>query len=123
FLIYDDRKKLLQNSIFDYTGNKIAKYFELISQEIKKSKRVNVEDIQKLVLQAVSFNANYVVRPKWSLVKLIFGNNKTISNEELLMMLNYIYYYDYLKNIIEVYLKKRKSLTISVTEFELILNK
>lgn len=123
FLIYDDRKKLLQNSIFDYTGNKIAKYFELISQEIKKSKRVNVEDIQKLVLQAVSFNANYVVRPKWSLVKLIFGNNKTISNEELLMMLNYIYYYDYLKNIIEAYLEKRKLLTISVTEFELILNK
>lgn len=123
FLIYDDRKKLLQNSIFDYTGNKIAKYFELISQEIKKSKRVNVEDIQKLVLQAVSFNANYVVRPKWSLVKLIFGNNKTISNEELLMMLNYTYYYDYLKNIIEAYLEKRKLLTISVTEFELILNK
>ncbi|WP_337872782.1 hypothetical protein [Ignavibacterium sp.] len=123
FLIYDDRKKLLQNSIFDYTGNKIAKYFELISQEIKKSKRVNVEDIQKLVLQAVSFNANYVVRPKWSLTKLIFGNNKSISNEELQMMLNYIYYYDYLKNIIEAYLEKRKLLTISVTEFELILNK
>lgn len=123
FLIYDDRKKLLQNSIFDYTGNKIAKYFGLISQEIKKSKRVNVEDIQKLVLQAVSFNANYVVRPKWSLVKLIFGNNKSISNEELLMMLNYIYYYDYLKNIIEAYIEKRKLLTISVTEFELILNK
>ncbi|AFH49999.1 Hypothetical protein IALB_2296 [Ignavibacterium album JCM 16511] len=123
FLIYDDRKKLLQNSIFDYTGNKIAKYFELISQEIKKSKRVNVEDIQKLVLQAVSFNANYVVRPKWSLTKLIFGNNKSISNEELSMMLKYIYYYDYLKNIIEAYLEKRKLLTISVTEFELILNK
>lgn len=123
FLIYDDRKKLLQNSIFDYTGNKIAKYFELISQEIKKSKRVNVEDIQKLVLQAVSFNANYVVRPKWSLTKLIFGNNKSVSNEELQMMLNYIYYYDYLKNIIEAYLEKRKLLTISVTEFELILNK
>lgn len=123
FLIYDDRKKLLQNSIFDYTGNKIAKYFELISQEIKKSKRVNVEDIQKLVLQAVSFNANFVARPKWSLIKLIFGNNKSISNEELLMMLNYIYYYDYLKNIIEAYLEKRKLLTISVTEFELILNK
>lgn len=123
FLIYDDRKKLLQNSIFDYTGNKIAKYFELISQEIKKSKRVNVEDIQKLVLQAVSFNINYVVRPKWSLTKLIFGNNKSISNEELQMMLNYIYYYDYLKNIIETYLEKRKLLTISITEFELILNK
>lgn len=123
FLIYDDRKKLLQNSIFDYSGNKIANYFELISQEIKKSKRVNVEEIQKLVLQAVSFNANYVVRPKWSLTKLIFGNNKIISVEELQMMLNYLYYYDYLKNIIEAYLEKRKLLTISNTEFELILNK
>lgn len=123
FLIYDDRKKLLQNSIFDYTGNKVAHYFELISQEIKKTKRVSVDEIQKLVLQAVSFNANYVVRPKWSLTKLIFGNNKSISNEELQMMLNYIYYYDYLKSIIEAYLEKRKLLTISVTEFELILNK
>lgn len=123
FLIYDDRKKLLQNSIFDYTGNKVAHYFDLISQEIKKSKRVSVDEIQKLVLQAVSFNANFVVRPKWSLTKLIFGNNKSISNEELQMMLNYIYYYDYLKSIIEAYLEKRKLLTLSVTEFELILNK
>ncbi|MBK7629381.1 MAG: hypothetical protein IPJ23_01415 [Ignavibacteriales bacterium] len=25
------------------------------------------EDIKNIILQAVSFNANYVVRPKWSL--------------------------------------------------------
>ena len=98
-------------------------YFELIGEEIKKTKKISYEDIKNIVLQAVSFNANYVVRPKWSLSKLIFGNNKSVSVNEIQMMLRYTYYYEYLNNVFLAYISKKKILNISVTEFELIMNK
>jgi len=123
YLISEDRKKLIENSLFDYSGTEISNYFTLIGNEIKKTKKISFEDIKNIVLQAVSFNANYVVRPKWSLSKLIFGNNKSVSVNELRLMLNYTYYYEYLNNIFLAYLSKKKILNITVTEFELIVNK
>ncbi len=123
YLIFEDRKKLIENSLFDYSGKEISNYFELIGEEIKKTKKISYEDIKNIILQAVSFNANYVVRPKWSLSKLIFGNNKSVSVNEIQMMLNYTYYYEYLNNVFLAYIFKKKILNISVTEFELIMNK
>lgn len=123
YLISEDRKKLIENSLFDYSGTEISNYFVLIGNEIKKTKKISFEDIKNIVLQAVSFNANYVVRPKWSLSKLIFGNNKSVSVNELKLMLNYTYYYEYLNNVFLAYLSKKKILNITVTEFELIVNK
>lgn len=123
YLIYEDRKKLIENSLFEYSGTKISHYFNLIGEEIKKTKKVSYEDMKKLLHQAVSFNANYLVRPKWSVSKLIFGNNKSVTVTEMDMMLNFIYYFDYLKNVVSAYIKKKNVATISITEFELILNK
>jgi hypothetical protein len=123
YLISEDRKKLIENSLFDYSGKEISNYFDLIGAEIKKTKKISFEDIKNIILQAVSFNANYVVRPKWSLSKLIFGNNKSVSVNELRLMLNYTYYYEYLNNVFLAYLSKKKILNISITEFELIVNK
>ena len=41
YLIYQDRKKLIDNSLFDYSGAKISNYFNLIAEEIKKTKKVS----------------------------------------------------------------------------------
>lgn len=123
YLISEDRKKLIENSLFDYSGAEISNYFTLIGNEIKKTKKISFEDIKNIVVQGVSFNANYVVRPKWSLSKLIFGNNKSVTVNELKLMLNYTYYYEYLNNVFLAYLSKKKILNITVTEFELIVNK
>ncbi len=123
YLIYEDRKKLIENSLFDYSGKEISNYFNLIGTEIKKTKKISYEDIKNIILQAVSFNANYVARPKWSLSKLIFGNNKSVSVNEIQLMFNYTYYYEYLNNVFLAYLSKKKILNVSVTEFELIVNK
>lgn len=123
YLIYSDRKKLIENSLFDYSGAAISNYFNLIAKEIKKTKKISYEDIKKLIFQAVSFNTNYVVRPKWSISKLVFGNSKSVSFTELQMMLNYTYYYEYLNSVFLAYMTKKKILNISLTEFELIMNK
>jgi len=123
YMIFRDRKKLLADSIFDYSGRKIIDHFKIIAEEIKRSKKISFEDVKKLIIQAVSFNINYVVRPKWSLTKLIYNDQDSVSVDELDRMLNYLYYYDYIKNVIAAYISRRKVIQLSLTEFELILNK
>lgn len=123
FMIYSDRRKLLQHSYFDYSGKDISEHFRKINFEIKKTKRIAFDDAKKLILQAVSFNANYVVRPNWSLSQLIYNDQDTVSIDELEMMLNYIYYYEHLKKVLLAYLTKRNIVQISKTEFDLILKK
>ncbi len=123
YLIYEDRQKLLQKSVFDYSGQEISKLFQPINIQLKKTKRISYEDIKKLVLQAVSFNINFLARPKWSLTKLVYDNQDVKSVDEIKLMFNYLYYYDYLRNIFLAYIDKRKILTLSLAEFEIILNK
>ena len=123
YLIYEDRKKLLQNSSFDYSGSEISKYFNLISKEIKKNKRLAFEDVKTLVAHAVTFNINYLVRPNWTLTKLIFSEDKTRNVNEIRMMLNYLYYYDYVRNVFLGYFSKRKIISLSESEFEMILER
>jgi len=123
FMIYADRRKLLQQSYFDYSGKEISDHFQKISGEIRRNKKISSDDLKKLILQAVSFNVNYLVRPRWSLTKLIFNEQPIISVEELQMMLNYLYYYEYFRKVLSAYLSKRKLVQVSLTEFDLILNK
>ena len=123
FLIYEDRQKLIQGSLFDYSGSKINHHFSMIAEEIKKTKKVSYEDMKLLISRSVSFNISYILKPNWSLQKLIFGEKKSISVVELELVLNYLYFYDYLKNVFKSYLSKRNIVNLSSTEFELILNK
>ena len=123
YLISEDRKRILRESVFDYSGQETFKYFNLIAQEIKKTKEISFEDLKKLVIQAVSFNLNFLARPKWSLSKLIYNDEQNRTIEEIKLNLNYIYFYDYIKSIFLSYISKRKLTALSITEFELILNK
>ena len=123
YMIFADRNQLLKDSMFDYSGKEISENFRKIANEIKKTKKVSFEDIKKLITQAVSFNVNYIVRPKWSLSKLVYNNNETVTTDDLMLILNYIYYYDYIKNVLTSYISKRQVVQFSATEFDLILNK
>lgn len=123
FMIYSDRRKLLQQSYFDYAGKEIFEHFQKISDEIKKHKKISLDDSKKLIFQAVSFNINYLVRPRWSLMKLIFNDQPVISVEEMKMLLNYLYYYEYFKKVLKGYISKRNLVQISSTEFDILLNK
>jgi hypothetical protein len=123
YLIYQDRRKLLNESAFDYTGAEVNKYFSLIGNELKKKKRISFEDAKNLIIQGVSFNINYIMRPKWSLVKLIFNTDEVKSCDEIKIMLNTIYYYEYLKNIVTGYINKKGVHSLSAVEFEMIISK
>ncbi len=123
YLIYEDRKKLLKNSAFDYSGEKISYYFSQIANEIKKSKRFSADFISKLIFHATTFNTHFVARPDWTLIKFIFpeGENKTPG--EIKQLLKYVYFYPYLPRVIQSYFSKKKLLSVSVHEFESLLRK
>jgi len=47
YLIYTDRKKLLENSMFDYSGKTISEQFNKIGGEIKQNKLISYDDFKK----------------------------------------------------------------------------
>jgi hypothetical protein len=123
FLVFEDRQKLLKNSAFDYSGEKISYSFVQITEELKKTKRFSLEYVAKLILHASSFTINYLIRPKWTLSKFVFDESNHKSTNEIKQILNYIYYYKYLIKIITSYINTKKILSMNVEEFETLLNK
>lgn len=123
YLIFEDRQKLLKNSIFDYSGEKISYHFSLITDEVKKSKRFSLEYISKLILHASSFTINYLVRPKWALRKFVYDEGDHKTTTEIKQILNYIYYYHFLKKIIFSYINTKKILSMNSAEFGELLDK
>lgn len=123
YLIFEDRQKLLKNSVFDYSGDKIAHHFNEITEEVKKVKRFSLEYIAKLILHATSFTVNYLVRPKWTLTRFVFDEAKHKSSNEIKQILNYVYYYKFVKKIIISYINTKKILSMNAEEFEDLLNR
>ncbi len=122
FLIYEDRQKLLKDSLFDYSGDSINRHFLMISHEIKKVKRFSSGYIEKLILHASSFTVSYLTRPNWALSRFIFEEEKDKSGSEVKQILNYLYYYPHVKKIISAYIDKKKILNMTSKEFSELLN-
>ncbi len=123
YLIFEDRQKLLKESLFDYSGDKINEYFTKISEEIKLTKKFSKDYISKLLLHATSFNVNYVIRPNWSLIQFIFENESEKYVSEVKQILNYLYYYPYYKRILINYFNKKHLYKISEEELSGVLDK
>jgi hypothetical protein len=121
--IYKDRQVLLQKSAFDYSGAEISKYFRMIALEIKISKRISENEITDLISQAVTFNFNYMTKPNETLLDFIFKESDSQSPEEMTFMLDYPYYYNYLRQILSSYMEKKQLLTLDKKELEFLLNK
>jgi hypothetical protein len=122
-LIEDDKKNLLEKSQFDYSGSAIAKHFERIKTEIKKTHRFSFSEVKKIISHAVTFNSQYVLTPKKALIELIFSSSRSKLVEDIEKAFDYTYYYAYIKDILIAYLSRRKILNISPDDFELILTK
>ena len=125
FLIYEDRQKLLKDSLFDYSGDKIIEHFLNIGEEIKRTKKFSYEYLSKLLLHASSFNANFIIRPKWALLQFIFENEDETEKQivEIKQILNYLYYYPYLKRLLVSFFNKKRLITISNSELKELLDK
>ncbi|NWF91075.1 MAG: hypothetical protein HXY50_16640 [Ignavibacteriaceae bacterium] len=121
--IYKDRKILLQKSSFDYSGAEISKYFKMIASEIKRSKRIGESEINDMITSAVKFNINFITKPNETLVNFIFPDIDTKSPDDIIMYLDYTYYYGYLRQILISYFEQKQLLTVDKKDFEFLLSK
>ena len=123
YLIYKDRKLLLENSAFDYSGVKINEYFNQITEELKKKKKLSFDQTKKLIEKAVAFNANFTIHPLSTLTDLVFKNEESRDVSEIKVYLNHIYYYDYLRDVLNSYFVKKKQVSIKKKDFETTIKK
>ncbi|MCE1188388.1 MAG: hypothetical protein LWX56_04540 [Ignavibacteria bacterium] len=117
YLIFLDRQRLLQKSLFDYSGPEISRHFSAIAGEIKKNKLIPFEDARRLVQQAVTFNVNYLLRPRWSLKHFVYDGEEYRSAEEMRLLLNYSWFFDYYKHTFFRYIEKKNFPSMSINEF------
>ncbi len=123
FVIFEDRQKILKNSIFDYSSEKVTEYFSLVNGELKKEKKFSAKYFSDLVLKAAAFNVNYLSRPNWALKKLMFGSETVRSSAEIDIILDHLYYYSYLKKILKSYLNRKNIVSLERDEFDKLLRK
>lgn len=119
--IFSDRKKIENNSIFDYKTDRINNYFILISEEIKRTQHFELKYLKPLVQEAIIFNINFLTNPNKTLVKSIFGDFDVRSIEEIVLGISQAYYFRYLQKILLTYLEKKKVLSLNKNEFVQLL--
>lgn len=121
--IYKDHQVLLQKSSFDYSSKAVSKYFSMIANEFKKSRIIPQDEISDLIHKAVSFNFGFTTAPNETLINFIYIDSQSKTPEDISMLLEYTYYYDYLKQIIIQYFKKKNPVSVNKQEFEMLLKK
>lgn len=123
YQVYQDRKMLLQKSSFDYSGAEISKYFKMIALEIKKTRRISESEINDLITRAVTFNFNFVTKPNETITNFLFNEEVEREADEIILLLEFAYYYSYLQRILISYFEKKQLLTVKKEEFIFLLDK
>lgn len=122
-MILEDRQKLLEYSNFDYTGEEMTDAFRQVGQIIKSSKKFPIDYISNIILLAISFNINFLIRPRHTLVNFIYQKEDVLNASFVKHMLNYTYYYSYIRKVFEKFSVKKALLTVPKSDFETILMK
>lgn len=121
--LYLDKKRITENSIFDYEGDRIENYFKLIAEEIKLSQNFESQYIKHLLQQAIIFTTNYLTIPKHTLVNHIFDDEQKKSVQEIILGIEHAFYYKYLQKILFTYLDKKQIRSMTKEEFTALLNR
>lgn len=123
FMIYKERKILLERSFFDYSDHTVKPYFDKIGQLIKRKKAIPKADVERLIHQAVTLNVSFLLKPNKTLLKFIFNKTEERPVEEVRLLLNYNYFYESIKKIINTVLDIKKKKNLDVVEFQELLEK
>ncbi len=121
--LYNDKQKLIINSIFEYNDDRIHNYLNLISENVKRTNKFKFEFISKLIQDAVIFNIHFLIAPNKTLTQFVFGNTNKKTYDEISLSLSHIYYYKYFRKIIPAYMERKNINSISRSEFLGLLKK
>ncbi|NLT50395.1 MAG: hypothetical protein GXX85_05705 [Ignavibacteria bacterium] len=123
YIIYNDRKKITRDSVFSYSGREINELFIKMAEIIKRDKKFSSDFLSETAQKASNFNMNFLIQPKTTLLKFVFGDASEMPVAEIQQSLNYLYYYDYINSVFQNYFSKKRVLTVSAEDFEDLLIK
>lgn len=118
-----DKSVIKKKSVFNYESSKIDFLFSQIFDELIKITKLTSEELNNLFLQAISFNLSHLIKPNWSLKKLIFNDKKSVSKNDFLFLIDYAYFFPYQKSILIKYFNKLNNNSIDVEKFDDVIIK
>ena len=80
------------------------------------------EEFEKLLQNAVVFNINYVIKPKGTLLKFLFGSSDARPTEHVIERLCYFQFYRYYTDAIIEFIQLHSHPVISISQVEKLLN-
>ncbi|MCC6866561.1 MAG: hypothetical protein IT280_10425 [Ignavibacteria bacterium] len=83
---------------------------------------IDKKDFEDVLEKAVVFNINYIIKPKNTLIKFLFGEIETRPTSYILNRLKYFQFYGYYITNIEDFISLNSLEVISVTQIELLLD-
>ncbi len=118
-----DKAAIKKKSVFNYSSVKVEYLFHQIFDELIRTTTISSEELKNLLLQAISFNLSHLIKPNWSLKKLIFNDKKSINSSDFFFLIDYAYFYPYQKDVCVKYFKKNDYSSVESSKFEQILKK
>lgn len=123
YMIFRERQVLLHQSRFDYSDRELFPLFLKIGEVVKAKKVLQVTDVQRLVERAIAMNANYILKPNFTLLKFLFSDAVVRTEEEIKLRLNHIYEYEYIKRVLLTALEMKKKDRYNMSEFKQLIGK
>lgn len=123
YLIFTDRNELLKKSSFDYNSQKLSIYFDLIKEELKRTKKFSYKFFAESCKSAIEFNLSYLAQPRKMIEKLVYKTSNHRNVNEIIVFLEHIYFYKYFKTVMISHLEKEEKISVNKEEFKDILFK
>lgn len=83
---------------------------------------ISKAEFEEVLKKAVVFNINYIIRPKQTLLKFLFGDVETKPADFILNKLNYFQFYSYYTNHITEFINLNSPLVLSSNQIESLIN-
>ncbi len=106
-----------KGSTFEYGHPEVEKLQGQINSILIPRYTFQREDFLKRLGDAIHLMVNYLIRPQWTLVSVIFERDDVISAPTLLSMLKYFGPYEYIRDISKEYVQEKSAENFSRAEF------
>jgi hypothetical protein len=108
---------------FDVTSNEVKKTLIGFDEILKMNCIFQRNEFILLLEKAVSFQFNYLSKPRWTLTKFVYKESNSKSVEEITALMRYFIDYSYYNDILIGYLNKKDIKRILISDFDKLIKK
>jgi hypothetical protein len=122
-LLQQERQEEIRSKRFPYLLPEVAGLQRQIDLLLVQEYEFTRGEFEAMVDEAVHFQFNYLCRPQWTMMSLMFENRRTVSATDIERKLRYCVDYQYFNRVIRRYLVDRGLAEVGYEEFRDALEK